>query len=842
LLTPGTRLGPYEIVGVLGAGGMGEVYRATDRHLGRDVAIKMLPQEFEQDAERVARFEREAKSLASLNHRNIAIIYGVERTDSGRAIVMELVEGPTLADRIGQGAIPVDEALAIALQIAEALAAAHEQSIIHRDLKPANIKLRPDGAVKVLDFGLAKTMPSAGGMSPGQSFSPTITTPAMTQVGLILGTAAYMSPEQAKGRAADTRSDVWAFGCVLYEMLTARRAFDGEDVSDSIAAILRGEPAWTALPASTPPAIKRLLRRCLIKNPCERLHDIADARLEIQDAESDESSVAHVPSRRDRLAWSVVAALGLVSIILAALMARSAMQPSPSAPVYRMSILPPAVDTSETPSGRSALPRFGRGLALSPDGRHLAFVADRKLKRIDAAGGPASTLHDRAYMFSSGTWNRDDVILFAGDGPILRIRAAGGAASPVTSPESGRAHVAPFFLPDGRRFLYSVSVPGGILGRAIYAGALDSNARTKLRDGGSLPVYADGFLLFVHDDTLMAQRLDVDRMEVTGEAISLADQVQVGAGPGGSGAFAIAPSGVLAYQGGVYERSALVWFDHNGRELGILSEPRGFSYPQLSPDERHVMVSGRDDRSRYRDLWLYDSRGARTRLTDVPSDDFAGVWSPNGDRVVFASQRDSDAGLNLYEKASNGLGADKRVLDRQGSEIPTSWSPDGRFILFQTASPGADVWVLSLQDSKVLPFATTRFSETSAQFAPDGRWVAYSSDETGRMEVYVAPFQRAGARVPISTDGGGSPRWRHDGNELFYVRSDNALVGVGIRATEMSVEVGESRTLFRTTFRGGTALPYAVASDGRFLVNRATDDAAPMPITLVVNWPATLGK
>ena len=488
----------------------------------------------------------------------------------------------------------------------------------------------------------------------------------------------------------------------------------------------------------------------------------------------------------------------------------------------------------------TAQPLAGTEGASSPfwssDGRHLAFVADRKLKRIDTSGGPALTLYDGADLYSTGTWNRDDVILFA----ILRIRAAGGAASPITSPDSGHAHNAPFFLPDGRRFLYSVTGSAGIVGRAVHVGALDSNERTKVRDGGSLPVYADGFLLFVQDDTLMAQRFDADRRELTGEVIPLADQLQVGGGPLGRGAYAVSQSGVLAYQASVNQKSALVWLDPNGKELGILSEPRGFGYPQLSPDERHVAVSLRDETSRNRDLWLYDTtRRVPTRFTDEPSDDFAAIWSPNGDRLVFA--RPGDSGLDLYEKASTGVSGERRLLDRVGHEIPTSWSFDGRFILFQTQSPGADIWIVSLADSSLRPFANTRFSETSAQFSPDGRWVAYSSDETGQPEVYVAPFGRTGSRVPISTDGGGSPRWRHDGKELFYIRNGSTLMAVEIRAGQTSIDVAAARPLFQTQFRSG-GVPYVVTSDRRFLVNRAVDDATPSPITLVVNWPATLSK
>ena len=404
-------------------------------------------------------------------------------------------------------------------------------------------------------------------------------------------------------------------------------------------------------------------------------------------------------------------------------------------------------------------------------------------------------------------------------------------------------HDAPFFLPDGRRFLYSVSALGTARGGSVYLGSLDSPERIKLMDGGFLTAYANGYLLFVRDDTLMAQSFDPDRIELAGEPMPLAEQLLIAGAPAASGVFAVSQSGVLVYQSGRIEKSALVWLDRAGRELGTLSEPRGFSYVQFSPDQRHVAVSLYDDATRTRDLWLFDTmRGGQTRLTFDPSDDFAAAWSPTGDRLAFAGRRAGDRGLNLYEKPLSGVGEEKRLLDRDGLEIPTSWSSDGRFLLFQSQSPGADISVLPLTgDGKVFSFANMRFTEGSAQFSPDGRWVAYSSDETGRTQVYVAPFQRAGRREPISTEGGGSPRWRRDGRELFYIRGDNMLMAVAITLGESTVEVGAARPLFQTRFRN-VALPYDVTSDGRFLVNRSLDDASPTPISLVVNWPAALSK
>jgi eukaryotic-like serine/threonine-protein kinase len=894
----GRLLGPYEIVAKLGEGGMGEVYRARDARLNRDVALKVVPETFARDADRLARFVREAQVLASLNHPNIAALYGLEESDGQRALVLELVEGPTLADRIAKGAIALDEALAIARQICDALEAAHERGVIHRDLKPANVKLRPDGTVKVLDFGLAKAIVDPAGSSDG-SQQPTITSPAHlrqgygeagTQVGVILGTAAYMSPEQARGRPVDRRADIWAFGVVLYEMLTGQRAFPGDEISDTLAGVLRADPDLRALPAETPAAIRRLLRRCLEKDRAQRLADAADARLEILEAPTDIVTGTATTRRPLRLAWGIAATLGLLSILFGVLLVRSQRRPSGLDAVYRSVILPPSGDVNlASADARTGRPRFGRGLALSPDGtrlalvapgskgslmlwvysldgsgaraldgtegasspfwspdgRSLAFVVDRKLKRIEAAGGPVQMVHDGARDFSTGTWNRDNVILFASDGPIYRVSADGGGASPVTTRDASREspHESPFFLPDGRRFLYGTGLmAGNTAAGTVYVGSLDSTGGKKLFDGGFLPAYANGCLLFVRNDTLMAWRFDPDRLELAGEPAPLAEQLLVGGAPAAAGVFAVASSGVLAYQAGSIPKSELVWFDRNGTELRTLGEPQGFSYVQLSPDDQQIAVSVLVDAIRTRDIWLYDAtRGARTRLTYDPSDDFSPVWSSKGDRLAFAGRRGDDKSLNLFELAVGGTGGEKRILDRDGVEIPTSWSPDGRFLLFQTPSPGADILALSLADQQVSSFATTPFTEGTARFSPDGQWVAYTSNETDRTEVYVAPFHGTGRRVAVSTTGGGSPRWRRDGKELYYIRTDNTLMAVPMTLGASSVEVGAAKSLFQTRFYG-TAFPYDVSKDGRFVVNRSVGAAAASPITLIVNWPAMLKK
>ena len=902
---PGSRLGPYEVTALIGEGGMGKVWRGHHTGLKRDDALKVLPEAFVADPDRLARFQREAQVLASLNHPNIAHVYGLERADGVQALVMELVEGPTLADRIAQGPIPVDEALPIAKQIAEALEAAHEQGIIHRDLKPANIKVRPDGTVKVLDFGLAKALgpPEGGHHVPDVTASPTITSPAlMTGVGVLLGTAAYMSPEQARGKPVDKRSDIWAFGCVLFEMLTGKRAFEGEDVSDTLAAVLRAEPDWISLPAETPMTILRSLRRCLTKDPRDRLHDIADARLDIRDSQGEHHN-PYAPSpipRRRVFAWSVVGVLSALSTLLAVTLWSTSRETPANSTAYRSVIQPLQLDGAgkETP-----IANIRRGLALSPDGRRLAFVAagsdgrpllwvqpldmsaaqplrgtedaataisptwspdgrqlaffaDRTLKRIDAAGGSAIALFEgAARMFSPPTWNRDNVILFTGpvaDGGlrILRVNAAGGSASAATSLQKGEvSHAQPYFLPDGNRFLFRVNGSDDVAG--VYVGSLDSGERGRLISGNaSLPMYGNGFLVYVLGTTLMAQAFDAQRLELRGEATPLAPSIRTGGAPSAGGSFSISQNGVLVYQADTADASQLVWLDRSGRETAALGDLAEFGHLQMAPNDDRVAVSVTDPDGN-RDVWLYDTaRGIPTRFTSDPADEFSAAWAPDGQSLVFASARDhaevrgpGPAGLGLFQKPTIGTAKETLVVSIAGHEMPTSWSADGRFILYQTDAPNADLWVLPVaSERKPIPFiVNTRFTEQFGHFSPNGRWIAYSSNETGRTEVYVAPFQHAGGTTRISSAGGGWPKWRSDGQEMFYV-ADDTLMAVRVRENGATLDFGVPQPLFRTPF-DNSPLPYAVTSDGqRFLVNRSAQSATQAAVMLVVNWTALLLK
>src|SRR5262245_53200234 len=685
-LQAGTRLGPYEIQSALGAGGMGEVYRATDTNLGRQVAIKVLPEAFAQDPDRVVRFEREAKTLASLNHPNIAIIHGLEKSQGAYALVMELVEGEDLSQRIARGPIPIDDALPIAKQIVEALEAAHEQGIIHRDLKPANVKVRSDGTVKVLDFGLAKLAeagPTTAGLSP-LSISPTITSPAMTGVGVLLGTAAYMSPEQAKGRIADKRSDIWAFGAVFYEMLTARRPFDAEDVSSTLAKVIEREPDWTRLPAGTPAAIARVLRRCLEKDPKRRLRDISDLRFDIEEA----SNRSHVGvtagldvSRRGRtFSWVAGAVAALAVVAVAGLLLRDFVRPAPPETLLQV-VTPPtadAVSMAVSPDGRTlvfvgsnqgrsqlflrpmnstaAQPLPGTEFASypfwSPDSRAVGFFAGGQLKRVNVSGGAVQMIAP-APLGIGGTWNNDDIILFnrSASGGLARVSAAGGTVREVTHVESPRApyHSFPYFLPDGRHFLFFA--PVGAQAPGVYIGDVESGAASRLFESDSPAVYAaTGHLLFIRQDTLFAQPFDATNRRLLGDPFPV---VEHPARDGGWYAGAMsAGTGVLAYRTGSSGNRQLAWFDRSGKPLGEIAtaDLAALLDPELSPDGNRVAL---DRANPNRDVWVLEpARRIDTRFTFDPALDFAPVWSPDGGRIVVSSSRWGP--VTLYVKSSTG--------------------------------------------------------------------------------------------------------------------------------------------------------------------------------------------
>jgi serine/threonine protein kinase len=880
----GARIGAYEVVALLGAGGMGEVYRAKDTKLGRDVALKILPASFTDSPERVARFRREAQVLASLNHPHIGQIYGLEEANGAQFLVLELVDGESLDKRIARGRIAVDEALGIAKQIAEALEAAHEKGIIHRDLKPANIALTNDGQVKVLDFGLAKAVEATSG-SLDLMNSPTITSPAMmTGVGVILGTAAYMSPEQAKGRAADKRSDIWAFGCVLFEMLTTRRAFPGGEVADVLAFILAREPDFGALPATTPPSIRRLLRRCLQKDRNDRLRDIGDARIEIRDAltKSDTEETGVMTALANNRSWQWIAPgsiLALVLLIAAVAFVRSFRATPPTAEIH-LEINTPTTSVPASlaisPNGRavafvgtdegqsrlwlrmfdSAKPRPLAGTDgadfpfWSADSRSVGFFADNKLKQVDIEGGSVRMLA-KVFRGTGGAWSRDGVILVSSLGaPISRLSAMGG--QPVEVPGLFRqgSDFSPQFLPDGRRFLYRVR--GTPEADGIYVGQLDGKLEARrLLESVTRAVYTpSGYLLFVRQKTLLAQRFDPDGLHLTGNPFRVTDDST----DCGCLGLSVSDTGSVVYRATASNiQQHFAWFDRSGNEISKASDS-AMSSPSLSPDGQRVVGYRGNPVDGNLDIWMLDvTRGVFSRLTDNVADDVNPVWSPDGDHIAFSSNR--KGAHDLYRKSASPGGSEELLLATALHKNTTDWSSDGRFVLFETRDPksGMDIWSLPLDKSgkpgKPFPVVQTTFDEQRGQFSPDGKWIAYQSDESGRHEIYLRAFPGSGNEWPVSTNGGTQVRWRQDGKEVFYVSLDGRLMAVPMRLASNTTapDVGAPVALFAPPLGGAVQQAdfrhqYMVSSDGqRFLVATATEGVN-SPITIIVNWKPPNGK
>jgi serine/threonine protein kinase/Tol biopolymer transport system component len=887
-LAPGARLGLYEIVGPLGAGGMGEVYRAKDTKLGREVALKVLPELFARDPDRLARFEREAQLLASLNHPNIAQIYGIAH-DPALALVLELVEGPTLAERIKQGGIPLSEALGIAKQIADALEAAHEQGVIHRDLKPANVKLRADGTVKVLDFGLAKALDPASPTSADAMQSPTMTGRA-TEMGMILGTAAYMSPEQAKGKAADRRADVWAFGVVLFEMITGEQLFLGETSSEVMASVMKEEPDWTRLPANLPAPVVRLLHRCLEKDPRKRLSAIGDARFDLEETDAGGArsgtpspSTGGWPASRVAL----VAAAGLLVGVIATWTLSSALPRSaPSTVVSRSSILPAANSTlfpdaaSVAISPDARIVAFvtgdaqGNGMQLwirrvdglvaravdgaeganqpfwSPDSRTIGFFTKDKLKTVSADGGRVEEVCD-VQDARGGAWAANNVLVFApaNAGPLMRVSASGGTPEPATSLDASRGetgHRFPSFLPDGDHFLYA-ALPARAGTFNVYIGSLSGSKAELLMKAESAPVYASpGYLLFDRKGGLVAQRFDPASRTLSGDPQPLEDV------PGGIGAqwfadhaVSASATGALAYLAAPPANTGLVWFDAAGRETGRVEVPPGqYEQVALSRDGRRAVAERRVSPS-VADLWMIDlERGGATRFTTGSSVNFAAAWSPDGERVVFSSDRNGPEGL--FVKPSNGTGSEQ-VLYQSPSlfKQPQSWSPDGKYVVYTDNSPitNLDLWVMPMgggSESKPFVYAQSPANENGGQISPDGHWMAYVSDETGRYEAYVQAFPTPGRKFRLTTAGTSGVWWRKDSKRLLMLNSNSTEVlqsdvqpGQEFSATEPKV-IGHLP-------KGLQAMD--VSPDlQRFLGLMIEGGNVNMSVTLVQNWTSALGR
>jgi len=861
-LAAGSRLGPYQIEAPIGSGGMGEVFRAVDTRIGRKVAIKVSSRHFS------SRFEREARTISSLNHPHICTLYDL----GPNYLVMELVEGPTLAERIRQGPIPLEESLAIAKQLADALEAAHETGVVHRDLKPANIKIRPDGSVKALDFGLAKAALEDTGPA---SNSPA----ALSSPGMILGTAGYMAPEQARGEKVDKRADIWAFGVVLYEMVSGRPLFERETVSDTLAAVIGEDPDWQRVPLK----LQRLLRACLEKDARLRLRDIGDAGRLLE-----ETSGTTSPAQATSLPHYIrIAAVALPALIAAALAFVHFREKPPETPVARLTILPPegaSFDFDVQPFGVPALSPDGRRLVFgtqssdvstrlwvrsldsltaeplrgteqaslsfpfwSPDGHSVGFNANGKLKKVDISSGFTTTLAD-AENFGGGSWSSKGIIVFAprriSGGPLLQVPAAGGSPTPATSLDLSRGevrHTAPSFLPDGRHFLYSAVNPGASE-RTIYVGSLDSHERRIVTHfqtsqnplGNSQAVFASGRLLFLRDFTLLAQPFDDKRLVTTGEAVPIGEQIAQ---------FTVSDNGTLVYQSGVPASRTLAWLDRTGMRLASVGEPGTLGRMFLSPDGKRAIVAVFDRQANNRDLWIYELAGnRRSRFTFDPADELEGVWSPDGSQIVFGSRRRGH--YDLYRKQSSGAGAEELLYADDLIKYPSSWSPDGKFVMYYTygdPKTGNDIWVLPLGgERKPFPFLKTSANEQQGQFSPDGKWVLYRSDDSGRFEIYVAPFPGPGGKRQVSVSGGEQARWRADGKEIFYVEPDGRLMAVGVGDKGAELEIGAVRPLFGPLRTGG-GFQYDVSADGqRILAVMPNEHTAPAPLTVVLNWTAGL--
>jgi eukaryotic-like serine/threonine-protein kinase len=849
---------------------MGQVYRATDTTLGRQVAIKILPDAFAADLERLARFEREAKTLASLNHPHIAAIYGFEKSTGVHALVMELVEGEDLSQWIARGAIPIDDALPIAKQIAEALEAAHEQGIIHRDLKPANIKVRPDGTVKVLDFGLAKATDASAGPSSSMSLSPTITTPAMTQAGLILGTAAYMSPEQARGRAVDKRADIWAFGAVLFEMLTGQRAFAGDDLTITLAAVVMKDPTWALLAPKTPWGIQQLLRRCLVKDPRQRIRDMGDVRLALENANDPAPAPSPDDRRRPLLVWAsaVIAGVSLAVAAFAVWNRPTAVQKT----AVRLTIpLPPGQELTSYPAitrdGQTVAyvarqgtddaqlylrdlssfePRHVTGSSgalqpfFSPDGQWVAFFAQGQLQKVEVSGGAPVRLAE-APNPNGATWNDDNSIIYAsslGSG-LLRIPASGGSPESLTRPDGaaqGYAHALPQALPGGRSVLFTVW--GQTQGTAV----LDLDSR---RWNVVLP--ATGFFsgmfearsgsagrILIPDQTagIRAAPFDAGRPAATSVDASVLTDVYYDVENESRGWLAVSTTGTAVYAPGNPARTSLVWADREGKIEPLVTDQALYREVSVSPDGLKAVV-------RYElDLWLHDlQRGTRIRLTSGAGGNILPLWSGDGARILFSSNRGGD--WDIYSQSADGSGPAEVVLKRPYDQFPYSMLPDGTLLYHEIHPKTArDLWTLS-PDGKTTLLRATPFNEWSGQFSPGSgggpRWVAYVSDESGRNEIYVQSYPGGANRIPVSTGGGVLPRWSRHGKELFYVTGD-AVVAVAMRPDG---SFGTPRRLFdRSTFLVNPRFhSFSVSPDGkRFLMIRRDPGSVPRQLNVILNW------
>jgi Tol biopolymer transport system component len=874
---PGTIVGSYEITSLLGRGGMGEVWRARDTRLGRDVAIKALPDEFANNEERMARFEREAKLLAPLNHPNIASIYGLEESGGSRFLILELVEGETLADRLKRGPIPLEETLPLALQIAAALEAAHEKGIIHRDLKPGNIKITPDGKVKVLDFGLAKALANDGG-DAALSNSPTLSM-AATQQGVILGTAAYMSPEQARGRRVDKRTDVWAFGCVLYEMLTSQRPFDGADVSEVLAGVIKSDPDWSALPPAVPPMLQVFLRRCLEKDSNRRIHDVADVRLALEGAfdaaVTPAASINTKPQTGRRHIIVAVAVTFFFSAVLAAL-GWVALRPG-ARPVVRLTATPPNLqqfvsastlspDIAISPDGQRVAYVMGeaatqqlyvrkldqleataiRGIAsarnpfFSPDGNWIGFWDATGLKKVSVNGGPAVTICNIGDTPLGASWGTDDRIIFATTAfrGLFRVNAGGGTPETLTRPDQS-GHLFPEILPGGKAVLFAIAPRGGAVDNSqIAVLSLATSEQKVLIQGGSSPHYAaSGHIVYAVAGTLRAVPFDINRLEVRGNPVPVLEHVLTKAT--GAADFSIAQDATLVYVSGDSGRPerTLVWVDREGHEQPLDAPTRAYAYAHISPDGTRVALDIRDQDS---DIWIWDlMRRTLTRLTFDPGLNREAVWTPDGRRLAFSAQREGSE--DIYWQSADGTGSPER-LTKAGRVMPSAFTPDGKRLLIHPTGAPRDISIVDLDgEHHTEPLLHTTFEEQNAEVSPDGRWIAYQSNESGRDEIYVRPFPEINnGRWQVSVGGGTRPAWSRNGRELFYYIDPGKLMAVSIQPGT-GFTAGTPQVIVDGNYLAPqSGRNYDVSPDGkRFLMIKTAQTAqaaAPSELVVVLNW------
>ncbi|MBK9065206.1 MAG: serine/threonine-protein kinase [Acidobacteria bacterium] len=896
-IAAGTRLGPYEVLSLLGAGGMGEVYKARDTRIDREVALKVLPEEFFEGEEGRGRFEREARLLASLNHPGIATLYSFEEVPSSSSsssrhlLVMELVEGETISSRLARGPIPLEQMLPIGIQIADALDRAHRQGIVHRDLKPANVMLTK-GGVKLLDFGLAKTLAPQAAPS-GVTSLPTMASPQhLTQQGTILGTFQYMAPEQLEGGDADARSDIFSFGAVLFEMATGRRAFDGKSQASLIGSILKDTPpAASSLAPMTPPALDRVIATCLAKDPDDRFQTAHDVRLQLQWITEGGSQagvpapVAHRRKSRERLAWTIAAAALVLAAGLAAVVVRAGRKPER---IFR-SALPPPEGTNfwldSNGPGPAVISPDGRQVAFtasnasgkvnlyvrtldaaeahvlsgaegaqypfwSPDGRSLGYFAAGKLRTIDATGGSPLTLCAAAEG-KGGTWSPAGVIVFTPGptSPLFKVSEKGGEATPLTKLDVARgddSHRHPRFLPDGKHFLYIArSLKAFSDGHPVLAASVDGGTEKLILRSPAMALYASGHLLYLRESTLMARPFDARRLAFTGDAAPVAEKILMPAIGTGIGVFSASQNGILVYQTARGEQTArLQWFTRDGKPDGTLGEPADYADVALSPDGKQAVATIRDQATGTRDLWIFDlARGVRTRFTFDPADDVSPLWSPDGGAVVFSSNRKGH--YDLYRKALDGSSEEEAIFASDADKYPSSFTPGGRSLVFQEPAKdvGIEIRILALDGSrKPEPWLRTKFNEFPSPLSPNGKWLPYSSEESGRWEVYVTSFPRQGRKWQISTEGGAYAYWSTDGREILYHDLGGMIHAVTVAERGETLEVGQSRPLFRAPGPNPSGASFSPTADHqRFLVVGEGQKPNAL-LDVVVNWTIAKGS